>query len=187
MKHDAVTTRPRRLSDLPLWRLLVALGPPAYGSSWYCPFCDPDGGGGLSQRGGKPESKWASFSVRPPFRKYAIKFKCHRCQTWGDEHDLLRKFCDDPEERQWWIDYAMAYYPPELRSPRGYPDSSNTANPVMMPTNTQRGDKRRGSPNGAHGAIDYEAAKRFFQQRRERRQKEQREERAGQERNGKRK
>jgi hypothetical protein len=60
------------------------LGGPAYGRSWHCPHCDP-----------RQESEWASFSVRPPKRKrngeeYPIKFKCHRCQRWGDEHDLLR-------------------------------------------------------------------------------------------------
>src|SRR5262245_17301762 len=59
-------------------------GPPCYGSSWKCPFCDPGG-----------DSKWASFSVRPPRKKgdgteYPIKWRCHRCRRWGDEYDLLR-------------------------------------------------------------------------------------------------
>jgi hypothetical protein len=65
------------------------LGPPRYGSSWPCPFCDPD-----------HESEWASFSVRPPYGNYPIKWKCHRCHRWGDEWDLLRLlYPKDPTTR----------------------------------------------------------------------------------------
>ncbi len=126
-----------------LWELCShLLGPPEYGSSWHCPFCDPD-----------PERKsWASFSVRPPLRHYPIKFRCHRCKVWGDEHDLLHKFFhDDEESQQFWLDYGQAFYPPELRSRRGYPDTGNAPPaPSMMSTNTKRGQRRSDrSPNGA--------------------------------------
>jgi len=84
------------------------LGPPDYGSSWPCPFCDPEA-----------ESSWASFSVRPPLRSHPIKWKCHRCKRWGDEHDLLAfLYHDDPEDYNFWLDYGEAMYPPELRTRR---------------------------------------------------------------------
>jgi len=51
------------------------LGPPAYGSHWFCPRC---------------EGPTPSLSVRPPLDDLPVKFKCHRCNWWGDEHDLLK-------------------------------------------------------------------------------------------------
>ena len=53
------------------------MGPAISGTCWKCPICD----------GGGP-----SFSIRPPLGNYPIKFKCHRCGSWGDEADLLRHF-----------------------------------------------------------------------------------------------
>ncbi|MCI0639583.1 MAG: hypothetical protein L0Y72_18915 [Gemmataceae bacterium] len=67
------------------WELL---GPPAYGSAWHCPFCDPGS-----------EQEWASFSVRPPLGSHPIKFRCHRCQRWGDEHDILKHALPGDENR----------------------------------------------------------------------------------------
>ncbi len=51
------------------------IGPPLSGSCWRCPFCN----GGNS-----------SFSVRPPMANYPVKYKCFRCDAWGDEFDLLK-------------------------------------------------------------------------------------------------
>src|SRR5262245_29229125 len=62
------------------------LGPPAYGSSWFCPWCNPNG-----DRFTDGDETWASLSVLPPRGSYPIKFKCHWCGVWGDEHDLIRK------------------------------------------------------------------------------------------------
>lgn len=62
------------------------LGPPIYGS-WLCPYCDP-----------LQMSKWASLSVLPPKGSYAIKFRCHNCGRWGDEHDLMRLVYPDCAE-----------------------------------------------------------------------------------------
>lgn len=56
------------------------MGPPICGSCWRCPFCDPDG------------DKGASFSVRPPLGDLPIKWKCFRCDGWGDEFDLVKHF-----------------------------------------------------------------------------------------------
>lgn len=53
------------------------MGPPVVGKCWRCPFCDSP----------KP-----SFSVRPPKGDLPIKFKCHRCQEWGDQLDFMRLF-----------------------------------------------------------------------------------------------
>lgn len=64
------------------------LGPPAHGASWHCPCCDPG-----------QDEEWVSFSVRPPKASYPIKFKCHRCQWWGDEHDLLLVLYPGEENR----------------------------------------------------------------------------------------
>jgi hypothetical protein len=51
------------------------LGPRVSGTCWRCPFCDSSG---------------PSFSVRPPSPLGPVKFKCFRCGTWGDEHDLVK-------------------------------------------------------------------------------------------------
>jgi hypothetical protein len=48
------------------------------GSS-HCPKCDPDA-----------SKEWKSISIRPPLGNFPIKFRCHRCGWWGDEHDVLR-------------------------------------------------------------------------------------------------
>ena len=61
------------------------MGPPVCGSCWRCPFCDSSG---------------SSFSVRPPKGDYAIKFKCFRCDRWGDELDLLEHFYPDEDKSQ---------------------------------------------------------------------------------------
>lgn len=58
------------------------MGPPAYGSMWYCPF---------------HEDNSPSFSVRPTKQRpngtwYPIKFRCFACDAWGDAWDLLRRF-----------------------------------------------------------------------------------------------
>ena len=78
------------------------LGPPRFGErQWHCPFCDP----------GK-EQEWVSFSVRPPKGNYPIKYCCHRCHRWGDEHDLVRHL--DPslsyEARRLWIERLLVAY-----------------------------------------------------------------------------
>src|SRR5262249_34192946 len=57
-----------------------------YGASCYCPYCDPH-----------CESAWMSFSIRPPRQRpdgswLPIKFRCHRCQQWGDARDLIKHF-----------------------------------------------------------------------------------------------
>src|SRR5436309_716537 len=64
------------------------LGPPKGRASWNCPYCDPNN-----------EMEWASFSVRPPLNNYPIKFRCHRCHRWGDEHDLLNVVYPGEENR----------------------------------------------------------------------------------------
>jgi hypothetical protein len=53
------------------------MGPPVSGSCWHCPICDSSG---------------PSFSVRPPKAGFPIKFKCFRCDAWGDEFDLAKLF-----------------------------------------------------------------------------------------------
>lgn len=53
------------------------MGPPVAGTCWRCPYC---------------ESSGAAFSVRPPKGALPVKFKCHKCQEWGDEVDLLSFF-----------------------------------------------------------------------------------------------
>src|SRR6266852_4708572 len=56
-------------------------GPPRYGEdNWHCPFCDP------------MKEEWVSFTVLPPKDNLPIKFRCHRCQRWGDEFDLVKFF-----------------------------------------------------------------------------------------------
>jgi hypothetical protein len=55
------------------------LGPPRGERSWHCPACDPN-----------REMEWVCCSVLPPLGSYPIKWKCHNCGAWGDEHDLLR-------------------------------------------------------------------------------------------------
>lgn len=61
------------------------MGPPVCGSCWRCPYCDSSG---------------ASFSVRPPKGDFPIKFKCFRCDRWGDELDLLEHFYPDDDKSQ---------------------------------------------------------------------------------------
>jgi hypothetical protein len=39
------------------------VGPPRYGSSWFCVWCNVDG----------ENDEWASLSVRPPKGNYPIK------------------------------------------------------------------------------------------------------------------
>jgi hypothetical protein len=81
------------------------LGPPVYGSCWHCPKCDP-----------AAESDWVSFSVRPPKKYHAIKFKCHRCHWWGDARDLLDHFFpDDPQQRRIMLADLERLYCRELR------------------------------------------------------------------------
>lgn len=55
----------------------LEMGPPVSGSCWHCPFCD---------------SPHGSFSVRPPKPGYRVRFKCHRCEALGDEHDIFKLF-----------------------------------------------------------------------------------------------
>lgn len=128
-----------------LFELCVSLlGPPAYGSSWHCPYCDPEG-----------ESNWPSFSVRPPLKNHAIKFRCHRCKVWGDEHDLLAKFYhDDAEGYNFWLDYSEEMYPPALRSHRGTRmelNATDGAPTTPRGANTKHRGRKRclSSPNGA--------------------------------------
>jgi hypothetical protein len=53
------------------------MGPPAYGSSWCCPFHDDTS---------------PSFHITPPKDNFPIKYKCFGCGAWGDEFDLLKHF-----------------------------------------------------------------------------------------------
>jgi hypothetical protein len=59
---------------------------PVHGASWFCPLCDPNGE--LVAADGTP---WPSFSVRPPLENYPIRWRCHRCNRWGDEYDLVKR------------------------------------------------------------------------------------------------
>lgn len=45
--------------------------------AWRCPSCQD----------GK-----RTLTVRPPKGNYRIRFKCHKCQWWGDEADMMRHF-----------------------------------------------------------------------------------------------
>lgn len=51
------------------------IGPPVSGSCWRCPFCN---------------SSNSSFNVRPPKGDLPIKYRCFRCDAWGDAFDLLK-------------------------------------------------------------------------------------------------
>ena len=53
------------------------MGAPEFGSSWCCPYCD---------------SPSSSFHVRPAKGNHPIKYKCFRCEQWGDSVDLLKLF-----------------------------------------------------------------------------------------------
>jgi hypothetical protein len=148
------TTMPRYESFL-LEFCNVVMGSPEYGGRcWFCPYCDPDPD--REHRNDKGKKKpWAAFSVRPPLGRHPIKFRCHRCRVWGDEHDLLNFFYhDEPEWIQYWLDYAAYHYPPERRSRRHTP-LPPTDRRVSGPHNQDfehSCDSRRGStvsPNGA--------------------------------------
>jgi hypothetical protein len=63
---------------------LLGLPAEGYAASWYCPFCE-----------GERSLEVPTLSVRPPKQKpngtwYPIKWKCHNCQFYGDEADLVR-------------------------------------------------------------------------------------------------
>jgi hypothetical protein len=47
------------------------------GNYWTCPWC---------------EHPNPSLVVNEPLEDHAIKFRCHRCQKWGDEFDVLEWF-----------------------------------------------------------------------------------------------
>lgn len=51
------------------------LGPPVSGNSYRCPYCED-----LKPR----------LMINPPRAGCKIKFRCHRCQMFGDEHDVLK-------------------------------------------------------------------------------------------------
>ena len=53
------------------------MGPPQTGTYWHCPFCDSDHG---------------SFMVRRPKAGCRVRYKCLRCDAWGDESDLIKHF-----------------------------------------------------------------------------------------------
>ncbi len=61
------------------------MGAPDFGSSWCCPFCDSDS---------------AAFHVRPAKGNHPIKFKCFKCEQWGDSVDLLTMFFPKDNIRQ---------------------------------------------------------------------------------------
>jgi hypothetical protein len=53
------------------------LGPPACGVCYRCPHCD---------------HPTPSVTINPPKAGKAIKWRCHRCGTFGDEFDVLKLF-----------------------------------------------------------------------------------------------
>ena len=51
------------------------LGSPKSGNSYRCPYC----------KHGTP-----SLTINPPLAGKAVKYRCHRCQMFGDEFDVLK-------------------------------------------------------------------------------------------------
>ncbi len=51
------------------------LGPPASGICYRCPYC------------AHPSP---SVTINPPKEGMAVKFRCHRCKSFGDEFDVLK-------------------------------------------------------------------------------------------------
>jgi hypothetical protein len=75
------------------------LGPPDSGSCWYCPLCQA----GARQRKSRQtrdhirrraEVK-AALSCLPPLPGYKVKFKCHKCDWFGDQLDLVEYVHND--------------------------------------------------------------------------------------------
>lgn len=93
--------QPRSFLEFCFHRLL---GKPVSGSCWNCPVCDSSG---------------ASLSVRPPKEEYKVRFKCFRCDWWGDEFDLLREFYkgDDYPRLRIRVEQWRADYEAELANP----------------------------------------------------------------------
>ena len=81
MDDEAPSTSMRTPASFLEYACRKWLGPPAKTSGdvcyWKCPFHDPDA--------------HPSFHVMPPHEDYAVKFKCHPCDAWGDEFDLLKQ------------------------------------------------------------------------------------------------
>ena len=87
------------------------MGPAESGTCWRCPFCD---------------SPRASFSVRPPKKGFRVRFRCFRCDTWGDEFDLAKKFFPEDDYskrrvrvRRWRIEYESTVFPTGERGAEG--------------------------------------------------------------------
>jgi hypothetical protein len=103
------------------------MGPPAVGrAGWHCPRCDRH-----------EDKEWASFTVLPPKGKLPIKFRCHRCGWWGDEHDLMKHF--NPR-----LNYPMcvsALIPVRDRYRRDYPNNCDvehsTLGDIQQPSSTE--------------------------------------------------
>lgn len=54
-------------------------------AAWYCPFCD---------------SSNPRLQIKPPDGKRKTRWKCFRCERWGDEFDFLRNMF--PERNYEW-------------------------------------------------------------------------------------
>jgi hypothetical protein len=106
------------------------MGPPLSGSCWRCPFCDSSG---------------SSFSVRPPLPNKPVKYKCFRCNVWGDEHDLLKLF------------HPELNYPGRRRVLARYRDQYEAAQtvPEAVPTHPTPRPQTPGAayPSGDRGAT----------------------------------